>query len=260
MPFWFSDQTRLFLLVFGCVILWCAESLAPLYVYSKNRLYRAAPNIALAVILVLTNLGLSFAVVSVSNFVTEREMGLFFLLPQLPWLPALLGILALDLGAYFAHVLLHKSWLGWQFHRVHHSDEEVNVTTAFRQHPGETVWRILWQLIPVAIFGIPLWVVVVYLMISTLNAQLEHTNIRLIEPLDRALRLVFVTTNMHKIHHSREQIETDTNYSNIFSIWDRVFGTFTPNVLFDRLKYGLEGFDEKKKQTLQSLLVLPFMS
>ena len=260
MPLWFSDQTRLGLLVFSCASLWCAESLVPLYVYNKRRLYRAVPNIALAVILVLTNLVLSFAVALVANLATERETGLFFLLPPSPWLLALLGILALDLFAYFAHVLLHKSWLGWQFHRVHHSDKEVNVTTAFRQHPGETVWRILWQVIPVAIFGIPFWVVVVYLMISTLNAQLEHTNIRLIEPLDRALRLVFVTPNMHKVHHSREQVETDTNYSNIFSIWDRIFGTYTPSVLFDRLRYGLEGFDENKKQTLPSLLVLPFIS
>jgi sterol desaturase/sphingolipid hydroxylase (fatty acid hydroxylase superfamily) len=76
------------------------------------------------------------------------------------WLEVLLGIAALDLFAYCAHVLLHKSWVGWQFHRVHHSDGEVNVTTAFRQHPGETFWRVLWKMLAVALFGIPLWIVV----------------------------------------------------------------------------------------------------
>ena len=260
MPLWFSDQTRLLVLVISCAGLWCAESVLPLYVYDRQRLRRAVPNIALAVILVLTNLALSFAAATVANVAIQKEIGLLFLLHPSPWLLPILGVLALDLFAYFAHVLLHKSWLGWQFHRVHHSDKEVNVTTAFRQHPGETVWRTLWQVLAIGIFGIPFWVVAFYLMLSTLNAQLEHTNIKLIEPLDRALRLVFVTPNMHKVHHSREQVETDTNYSNIFSIWDRIFGTYVPNIHFDRLRFGLDGFDDRNKQSLPALLSLPFLS
>ena len=105
-----------------------------------------------------------------------------------------------------------------QFHRVHHSEREVNVTTAFRQHPGESLWRIFWQMLAILIFGLPLWVVVMYLMLSGLNAQLEHANIRVNGFLDRMVRLLFVTPNMHKVHHSREQKETDTNYANIFSL------------------------------------------
>ena len=92
-----------------------------------------------------------------------------------------------------------------------------------------------------ATFGLPLSVVVVYLLISTLNAQLEHTNVKLFAPLDRVLRLLIVTPNMHKVHHSREQIETDSNYSNIFSIWDRIFGTYSGTVELSRLRYGLDG-------------------
>jgi sterol desaturase/sphingolipid hydroxylase (fatty acid hydroxylase superfamily) len=155
---------------------------------------------------------------------------------------------------------MHKTSLGWRFHRVHHSDKEVNVTTAFRQHPGETVWRILWYVLAIATFGIPPWVVVVYLVVSTLNAQLEHTDTRLFALLDRVLRLLLVTPNMHKVHHSREQIETDSNYSNIFSIWDRIFRTYTATVDFKRLRYGLDGFDDHKKQTLPALLKLPFVN
>jgi sterol desaturase/sphingolipid hydroxylase (fatty acid hydroxylase superfamily) len=175
-------------------------------------------------------------------------------------LTASLGVMALDLFTYVAHVLMHKSWLGWQFHRVHHSDKEVNVTTAFRQHPGETVWRILWYVSAVAIFGIPLWTVMLYQVVSALNAQLEHTNISVFTPVDRLVRLVFVSPNMHKVHHSREQSETDSNYSNIFSIWDRIFGTYTATVDFDRLRYGLNGFDDREKQTLPALLKLPFIN
>jgi sterol desaturase/sphingolipid hydroxylase (fatty acid hydroxylase superfamily) len=155
---------------------------------------------------------------------------------------------------------MHKSWLGWQFHRVHHSDAEVNVTTAFRQHPGETIWRILWYVLAVATFGIPLWVLLTYLIVSTFNAQLEHSNIKFWEPLDRLLRLLFVTPNMHKAHHSREQFQTDTNYSNIFSIWDRIFRTYTAKTDFGRLRYGLDGWDDRKNQTFSALLKSPFVN
>jgi sterol desaturase/sphingolipid hydroxylase (fatty acid hydroxylase superfamily) len=252
-----SDQSRLLALIISATILWCVESLVPLYVYDRHRLRRALPNVALTVLLVLTNLASSVVTAGVAKVGNNERLGLFFVFAMPPWLTAVLGIMALDLFTYFAHVLMHKTSLGWRFHRVHHSDTEVNVTTAFRQHPGETVWRILWHVLAIAIFGIPLWVVVVYLVVSTLNAQLEHTNIRLFAPLDRVLRLFLVTPNMHKVHHSREQTETDSNYSNILSIWDRVFGTYTPTVEFGRLSYGLDGFDDAKKQTLPALLKLP---
>ena len=115
-------------------------------------------------------------------------------------------------------------------------------------------------MLAIATFGIPLWVLLIYLIVSTLNAQLEHSNIKLWEPLDRVLRLLFVTPNMHKVHHSREQIQTDTNYSNIFSIWDRIFGTHTASIDFRRLRYGLDGFDDRMKQTFPVLLKLPFVN
>lgn len=167
--------------------------------------------------------------------------------------------MTLDLFAYFAHRLMHMSWLGWQFHRVHHSENAVDVTTTFRQHPGETFWRILWQLAAILVFGLPLWVVIVYLVLSTLNAQLEHANITMNANLDRFLRLILVTPHMHKVHHSRDQKQTDSNYSNIFSFWDRLFGSYTPAVDFQRLRYGLDGFDFRERQTLHGLLKMPFM-
>src|SRR5262245_26958738 len=247
MTIWLTDQARRLALVIACAALWTVESLAPLYVYER-RLWRALPNIALAVVLVLTNLGLSFVIATVAGLVTKWHFGLFFLFSPGPLLLVVSGIVALDLFTYFAHVLLHKSWLGWQFHRVHHSDNEVNVTTAFRQHPGETVWRVLWYALAIAIFGIPLWVLAVYLIVSTLNAQLEHSNLKVNALFDRLARSLVVTPDMHKVHHSRKQIETDTNYSNIFSIWDRIFGTYTATVDFSRLRYGLDGFDDRKQQ------------
>ena len=190
----------------------------------------------------------------------QHQVGVFALITVPIWSQAVLGVIALDLFAYFAHVLLHKSWLGWQFHRVHHSESAVDVTTAFRQHPGETVWRTLWQLAAIIVFGTPLWVVLIYLILSASNAQLEHANIKMNGKLDRLVRLVVVTPHMHKVHHSRNQSQTDSNYSNIFSFWDRLFGTYTSAVDFQSLRYGLDGFDAKDRQTLKELLRMPFMT
>src|ERR1044072_3475818 len=244
-----SDQVRLALMVFLCGLLWSLESLVPLYQFRDSRVRHALPNVALTIILVLTNLALSFSSAYVAAFTDRSGAGLLTLFTPSAWIHALLGIAALDLFASLAHLLLHKSWLGWQFHRVHHSENAVDVTTAFRQHPGETVWRLLWQLAAIAVFGIPLWIVVIYLSLSALNAQLEHANIRLNRTLDRILRLLFVTPHMHKVHHSRDQKETDSNYSNIFSLWDKVFGTYTPATDFRKLSYGLDGFDVEERQT-----------
>ena len=210
------------------------------------------PNIGLTVIVLLANLALSFVVAGVAGFAVSHR------LMQVPaWANVIIGIAALDLFAYVAHVLLHKTPFAWRFHRVHHSDEAVDVTTAFRQHPGETIWRVVWQLPAIVLFGLPLWIVAVYLTISATNAQLEHASIRLPERLDRWLRLLFVTPNMHKVHHSRLQPETDSNYSNIFSVWDRILGTYTSHVDFDTLRYGLDDVDDET-QRFRGLLVMPF--
>lgn len=237
-----TDHARLLVLVGFCGLLWSVESIVPLYRYQNNRVRHALPNVALTLILVLTNLALSFSSAYLAGFTVRHGVGLFSVFGLSARAQALFGVVALDLFAYFAHVLLHKSWLGWQFHRVHHSENAVDVTTAFRQHPGETVWRMVWQLAAVLVFGIPLWVIIIYLVISALNAQLEHANIRLNANLDRLLRLVIVTPQMHKVHHSRDQKETDSNYSNIFSFWDRLFGSYTPEIDLRKLHYGLDGF------------------
>ena len=231
---------RLLALVATCAVLWSLESLVPLYRYPGHRLRHALPNIALTVILLATNLALSFLVALASSFVTERGLGLFAIVALPRWAEVVLAIAALDFFAYVAHLSMHYSFLGWRFHRIHHSDEAVDVTTAFRQHPAETVWRTLWQLPAIVLLGLPLWMVAVYLAVSALNAQLEHANIRVAERLDRAIRWLFVTPNMHKVHHSRWERETNSNYANVFSMWDRMFGTYTPAVDFATLRYGLD--------------------
>jgi sterol desaturase/sphingolipid hydroxylase (fatty acid hydroxylase superfamily) len=252
----FSEPVRIALLIAGYAILWSIESIVPLYRAGNGRIRRALPNVGLTVLLLLTNLALSFLAAGVASFVVSHRAGVLFLLQLPAWANVLIGIAVLDLFAYVAHVLLHKAPFVWRFHRVHHSDEAVDVTTAFRQHPGETIWRVLWQLPAIVLFGLPLWIVVVSLTVSAANAQLEHANIRLSERFDRWLRVLFVTPNMHKVHHSRLQPETDSNYSNILSVWDRVFGTYTSRVNFHALRYGLD--DLRDPATFVGLMRMPF--
>jgi sterol desaturase/sphingolipid hydroxylase (fatty acid hydroxylase superfamily) len=153
---WLSDPLRVLALVVSGAVFWSLESLLPLYRHEKPRWRRALPNLALTALLVLTNLALSCVLAGSSRFSADHKFGLFFLFNMPLWLKGVLGVIALDLFTYFAHVLMHKSSIVWRFHRVHHSDMEVNVTTAFRQHPGETVWRVLWYALAIFIFGIPM--------------------------------------------------------------------------------------------------------
>lgn len=240
---------RLGLLVMSCAVLWSLESRMPLYRYADGRWRRALPNIMLTVLVVLVNLaaGAMRVLDAPPAQVPRLTLGMTLLA----------GIVALDFSAYVAHVALHKIPLAWRFHRVHHSEDEVDVTTAFRQHPAETVWRILWQWPAIVILELPAWLVVVYLTLSSLNAQLEHANLRVPDRVDRVLRLLFVTPNMHKAHHSRAQHETDSNYANLFSIWDRLFGTYTREVDFATLRYGL---DDHRTRRLRGLMRMPFVS
>jgi sterol desaturase/sphingolipid hydroxylase (fatty acid hydroxylase superfamily) len=260
MPVWIPDEVRLSLLVIGCGLLWVVESVRPLYRDRPHRWRHALPNLGLTVILILTNIVLSFSSAAGASYAEHHHVGLLFLVPAPMWITVIVGIAGLDLFTYLAHVLLHKSPMAWHFHRVHHCDREVDVTTAFRQHPGETVWRILWQVAAIVVFGIPLWVVVLYLTLSSLNAQLEHANITLNARVDWLLRWFIVTPDMHKAHHSRYQPETDSNYANIFSLWDRLFGTYTARINFRELRYGLEGDDRHEHYTLAGLLRLPFVT
>jgi sterol desaturase/sphingolipid hydroxylase (fatty acid hydroxylase superfamily) len=169
------------------------------------------------------------------------------------------GIVILDFSAgYLAHRALHRFPILWRFHRVHHSDDFVDVTTTYRTHPVETVWRFLFVIVPVWVIGIPALAVVIQRLVSATNGILEHGNIRLWRPLDRVLSLVWVTPNVHKIHHSREMAETNSNYGNVLTIYDRILGTFTPSDRAETVVYGLDEVDPARIGSFGGLLSMPF--
>jgi sterol desaturase/sphingolipid hydroxylase (fatty acid hydroxylase superfamily) len=165
---------------------------------------------------------------------------------------------ALDFAFYAVHVAMHRVPVLWRFHRVHHADPAVDVTTTIRQHPGEGLVRYA----AMAACAIPLGVApaafAVYRAASALNGLLEHANVRAPAWLDRALALVTTWPHMHKVHHSRRVAETDTNYGNLLSLWDRAFGTYTASSRGTGIAYGLDGFDDPASQSTLGLLALPF--
>jgi sterol desaturase/sphingolipid hydroxylase (fatty acid hydroxylase superfamily) len=168
-------------------------------------------------------------------------------------------VIVLDfMYGWASHVLLHKIPFLWRAHQVHHSDPFVDVTTSFRTHPIEGLWRFLFMTIPAWTLGLPATGIVIYRLLGTINGVFEHANIRVWGPLDRIGSSIWVTPNMHKIHHSDEQCETDSNYGNILSIYDRVFGTFTHVDRARHVVYGLKEVDPTEIRSFVGLLARPF--
>jgi sterol desaturase/sphingolipid hydroxylase (fatty acid hydroxylase superfamily) len=219
---------------------------------------------------VATNLGLT-AVTLTWNFVLTWIAGGIALALSLqgPGLMTRLGIplpaqilggfLVLDFSfGYLAHRALHAVPALWRVHRVHHSDPFVDATTTLRNHPIEGLVRFLSLIVPIWVLGVPAEAVALQRLLTAINGTLEHANVRLPRSLDRVLSLFWVTPNMHKVHHSRDRVETDSNYGNILSIYDRLLGTFTPTDRAGSVTYGLDDVDPADATSLPRLLAMPF--
>jgi sterol desaturase/sphingolipid hydroxylase (fatty acid hydroxylase superfamily) len=229
---------RLVLLLGVMALLAVVEVWVPLREATQPRGPRLRTNLALLVIFLTLNLLLTAAVLGTALALEARGFGLLHALALPAPISFALSFVLLDFFAYAVHVLMHKVPLLWRLHRVHHSDVHVDVTTAFRQHPMEGLLRFAFTCGPAILLGASAGAVAAYRLVSGLNAALEHANIGLPSWLDRPLRWLVVTPDMHKIHHSRRAVETDSNYANIFSLNDRVFGTYTAAA--PDLRYGLD--------------------
>jgi len=234
------------------------EAILPLHARGSWHRAHVGPNLALTFITFATSLVFNLALVSVLVTLDARQVGLLHFLPLPPLARAAVAVVVLDLSFYVAHRAMHSCPGFWRFHAVHHSDPAVDVTTTIRQHPGETVIRYGFMAAFAIVFGTPPGAFAVYRVWSALNGLLEHANLRVPGRLDTVLSSVVTTPNMHKVHHSRRGVETNTNYGNIFSIFDRLCATFTPSVRGTRITYGLDGFDEAALQSTVGLLALPF--
>ncbi|NNK81426.1 MAG: sterol desaturase family protein, partial [Flavobacteriales bacterium] len=146
-------------------------------------------------------------------------------------------------------------WM-WKFHVIHHSDENVDTTTALRHHPGESVFRAVFTLLAVLVVGAPMWMVMVYQSFSAFLSQFNHSNVRLPDWFNKTIGRLVITPDMHRVHHHAELPYTDANYGNIFPFWDYIFGTYS-RLDREKIEYGLDVFD-KDHDSIGDLLGLPF--
>ncbi|TGD57193.1 sterol desaturase family protein [Flavobacterium humi] len=219
---------RSLLLIGGITFFWLLENGFPLFRFSYRKWHHAGINFFFTVTTILINFSLAFLVYRGSVWVTEHHFGLLYWLSVRPlWLQAVAGLLLMDLiGAYLAHYVQHKTKALWRFHLIHHTDTWIDTTSANRHHPGESVIRFIFTLLAVIIVGAPMWLFFLYQSVSVFLSQFNHANISLPKKLDTAISYFIVSPDMHKVHHHYVLPYTDSNYGNIFSIWDRLFGTF----------------------------------
>lgn len=251
---------RSIILASGIAFFWLLEEVNPsqkMY-YSKWR--HAGINLFFTMTTIIVNFCLAFVLLQVSAWTTTNNFGLLQFLPSINfWVFTTVGLLLMDfIGAYLPHYVQHNLKFLWRFHLVHHTDTFVDTTTANRHHPTESVIRFLFTALAVLIIGAPMWLVFLYQTLSIIATQFTHANIGLPRKIDKILSYILVSPDMHKVHHHYVLPFTDSNYGNIFSVWDRIFGTFKR---LDRTKvvFGVDTYQlSSENNALGNLLKIPF--
>jgi sterol desaturase/sphingolipid hydroxylase (fatty acid hydroxylase superfamily) len=245
--------------VFAVMASW--EVLAPRRPWSVGRWPRWPHNLgivvidALAVRILIPGAAVGAALVAAGN-----GWGLFHVAGLRLSIASLLGFLALDLAIYAQHVAFHKVPLLWRLHRMHHADLDIDVTTGLRFHPIEIVISMLIKIAVVIALGIPPVAVFAFEVVLNATSLFNHGNVSMPSWLDRAVRLIVVTPDMHRVHHSIEPRETDSNFGFNLPWWDRLFRTYraAPRAGHDRMTIGLSTFREPAELRLDRLLTQPF--
>lgn len=217
-------------------------------------------NIIFIVVFLLINLLWASVIVFSIEWLNQHQVGLFYLFELPVWLKLLLGVMLLDFVSYWFHRIAHITPVLWRFHRVHHSDTSMDSSTIFRGHPIETfLWFGISNILAAGIFGLDLVTLGLYFLVITPFFVLEHCNLKFPVWLDKTFGLIFTTPNIHKVHHEQDQYYTDSNFADIFILWDRLFGTYKYKST-EEIKFGLKEFEDAKKQTFWYLIRSPFIN
>ena len=252
---------RSLIIIGGLTFFWLLEGAVPLFRFNYKKWRHAVPNFFFTLTtLVLVNFPLAFLFLKSADWVTANDFGIINWLPEMPlWLYVVIGILLMDfIGAYIPHFIEHKVKPLWMIHLVHHTDHKVDTTTANRHHPIESIIRYLFTLMGIFVVGAPIAMVMLYQSLSVVVSQFSHANIKLPKKIDHVLSYFLVSPDMHKVHHHNVLPYTDSNYGNIFSIWDRLFGTYM-KLDREKLIYGVDTFpNEAENSNIWDLLKQPF--
>jgi len=247
-----------FLGVLVLMVLW--ERLTPRRPQSIKRLIRWPNNLGLVVLnTFVVRLLFPLAGVGMALLAQAKGWGLFNIVPGPAWFAIPAGLLLLDLTIYSQHVAFHAVPLLWRLHRMHHADLEFDVTTGLRFHPGEIVVSMLVKLLAIVVLGALPIVVLAFEVVLNATSIFNHGNVRLPPRLDRVLRLLVVTPDMHRVHHSIDRRETDSNFGFNVPWWDRLFGTYRaqPALGHDRMTLGIDLFREERELWLDRMLLQP---
>jgi len=246
---------------FGVLVLMTLwEVLTPRRPRSIRRLLRWSNNLGLVVLnTLLVRLLFPLAGVGMAFHAQTMGWGLFNIVAPSAWLAIAGAVLLLDLTIYGQHVMCHAVPLLWRLHRMHHADLEFDVTTGLRFHPGEIVVSMLIKLAAVLVLGPAPIAVLIFEVMLNATSMFNHGNVRLPTRLDRVLRLFVVTPDMHRVHHSIDRRETDSNFGFNVPWWDRLFGTYRaqPALGHDRMTLGIDRFREPRELWLDRMLWQP---
>lgn len=255
-----SSSHRALILAGGIALFWIIESAIPFVKFQYNKWQHAGINIFFTLTTIIVNFCLAFILLKTAQWTVDNQFGILNWLPKMnAWLFAIVGLLLLDLiGAYLAHLVEHKVKFLWRFHLIHHTDTWIDTTSGNRHHPGESVIRFAFTTFGVLAVGSPMWMVFLYQTLSVVATQFTHANIVLPKKVDKLMSYFLVSPDMHKVHHHYVLPYTDSNYGNIFSIWDRLFGTFK-TLDREKLIFGVDThMKPEEHNNLKNLLSIPF--
>lgn len=239
--------------------LWALEALVPMFHHGRGETAHRMRNLALGVLnAVVSSTALAAVTLLVVEACRRSGVGLLWNTDWPVWAEWAVALLAMDLAHYAFHWCAHNVRWIWRFHAIHHHDDKLNVTSAMRFHLAEVGVQCGAMLLLYAALGASMAQVLVYHLILSPVAMFHHANVRLPERVDLVLRWFIVTPRMHWMHHSRWQPETDSNYSSVLSVWDRLFGSYTPPRAPEEIEFGLDGYEREDIDTLRGLIVGPF--
>jgi sterol desaturase/sphingolipid hydroxylase (fatty acid hydroxylase superfamily) len=252
---------------FGVLVLMAVwEAVAPRRELVAKKPLRWASNLSLVVVnsivvRVAFTLGTAAGVAGVAVVAAERGWGLFNNLQSPPWLAVLASVVALDFIIYLQHVMFHAVPLLWRLHMVHHADLDIDVTTGIRFHTIEILISLGIKVAAIVLLGAPALAVLIFEVLLNATSMFNHSNVRMPLALDRLLRLIVVTPDMHRVHHSIESNETNSNFGFNLPWWDFLCGTYRaqPQAGHRHMTIGLSQFRDPRVERLPWMLALPFV-
>ncbi len=248
-----------FIGIFLIMALW--EVFAPRRSRSQTRLQRWPGNLGIVVIdTLLVRILFPAAALGVAAYATTQHWGLFNIIQSPRLITIAACVLILDLAIYFQHRLFHAIPLFWRLHRMHHADLDIDVTTGARFHPIEIILSMLIKFGVIVTIGAPVVAVVIFEILLNATSTFNHSNAYITPQVDRVLRWLVVTPDMHRVHHSIVAAETNSNFGFNIPWWDRLFGTYRdqPQAGHDGMTIGLEVFRDANELRLDKMLLQPF--